>query len=51
MACACGGGRIGTAQKYNLIDRGTNKILKTYSSESEARMASARTSNTTVRAA
>lgn len=50
MACACGSGRLGTAQKYNLVDS-SGKVIKTYSSEADARMAASRTPGSRVKPA
>lgn len=52
MGCNnCGSSRLAGTKKFNLIEKSTSKVLKTYSSETEARMASSRTPGTTVRAA
>jgi len=48
--CNCGS-RLGGSTKYNLVDASTGKVLKTYSSESDARLASSRQPGTRVRPA
>jgi hypothetical protein len=50
MACNCGANRLGGTKKYNHVDA-NGKVLKTYSSEMDARMAASRTPGTRVKVA
>jgi hypothetical protein len=47
--CNCGGSRSGgTGQKFDLVDS-TNKVINTYSSETDARQAASQQPGTRVR--